>query len=129
MVKSSAVWTPSNEAEINSTSSRATSNRIEIHTCLILTRDKRKLYACTELGDNVLECYRRPVERQPPGSQKQQQQQAIADNKKQLQQQQQDNKRPPAPPAPPRNWNRFLIKELIFSGRVADSRAEAIDGG
>lgn len=33
-------------------------NRIEIHSCLILTRDKKKLFACTEIGDNVVECFR-----------------------------------------------------------------------
>ena len=135
MGKSSAVWTPSNEAEINSMYC-ATSNRIEIHTCLILTRDKRKLYACTELGDNVLECYRRRVERQPPASQKQQQQQAIADSKKQLQQQQ-GNKRPPAPPAPPRNCWKFngsldqnwdKISGLVFSADETYMLASVIWG-
>lgn len=38
-------------------------NRIEIHSCLILTRNKKKLFACTEIGDNVVECFRNRVEK------------------------------------------------------------------
>ena len=41
----------------------ASAQKIEIHSCMILTRDKKKLYACTEIGDNVVECYRRKSER------------------------------------------------------------------
>ena len=36
---------------------------IEIHSCLILTRDKKKLFACTEIGDNVIECFRNRVDK------------------------------------------------------------------
>lgn len=38
-------------------------NRIEIHSCLILTRNKKKLFACTEIGDNVVECFRNRLEK------------------------------------------------------------------
>lgn len=31
---------------------------IEIHSCLILTRDKKKLFTCVEIGDNVVQCFR-----------------------------------------------------------------------
>lgn len=36
---------------------------IEIHSCLILTKDKKKLYTCTEIGDNTVECFRNRPER------------------------------------------------------------------
>jgi WD40 repeat protein len=39
------------------------SSRIEVHSCLVLTKDKRKLFACTEIGDNIVECYRKKLER------------------------------------------------------------------
>lgn len=41
----------------------ASCNRIEIHSCLILTRDKKKLFACTEIADNVIECFRNRPEK------------------------------------------------------------------
>jgi hypothetical protein len=41
----------------------ASAQRLEVHTCLVMTRDKRKLYTCTEISDNTVECYRRKSER------------------------------------------------------------------
>ncbi|CAF0730783.1 unnamed protein product [Brachionus calyciflorus] len=41
----------------------ASCNMIEIHSCLILTRDKKKLFTCTEIGDNTVECFRNRVDR------------------------------------------------------------------
>jgi hypothetical protein len=36
----------------------ASANRIECHSCLKMTRDKKKLFTMTEIGDNVIECFR-----------------------------------------------------------------------
>lgn len=36
----------------------ASANRIECHSCVKLTRDKKKLFTMTEIGDNVIECFR-----------------------------------------------------------------------
>lgn len=33
-------------------------NRIECHSCVKMTKDKKKLFTCTEIGDNVIECFR-----------------------------------------------------------------------
>ena len=35
------------------------STRLEIHSCLVLTRNKSKLFTCTEIGDNVVQCYKK----------------------------------------------------------------------
>jgi NACHT domain- and WD repeat-containing protein len=35
---------------------------IEIHSCAILTKNKKKLYTCTEIGDHVIECFRNRVD-------------------------------------------------------------------
>jgi hypothetical protein len=35
-----------------------TGNRIECHSCARMTKDKKKLFTCTELADNVIECFR-----------------------------------------------------------------------
>ena len=37
-------------------------NAIDIHSCMILTRDKKKLFACADIGDNIVQCYRNRVE-------------------------------------------------------------------
>lgn len=39
------------------------SNKIEIHSCALLTKDKKKLFACTEIGDNTVEVFRNRAER------------------------------------------------------------------
>jgi len=31
---------------------------IECHSCIKLTKDKKKLFTCTELADNIIECFR-----------------------------------------------------------------------
>ncbi len=36
-------------------------NRIECHSCVRLTRNKKKLYTCTEIGDYVVECFRNRI--------------------------------------------------------------------
>lgn len=36
-------------------------NRIECHSCVRLTKNKKKLFTCTEIGDNVIECFRNRV--------------------------------------------------------------------
>jgi WD40 repeat protein len=38
-------------------------NRIEIHSCAILSKNKKTLFTCTEIGDNVVECFRNRVEK------------------------------------------------------------------
>lgn len=38
---------------------------IEIHSCAILTRNKKKLFTCTEIADHVVECFRNRVEINP----------------------------------------------------------------
>ena len=38
-------------------------NRLEIHSCVTLTRDKKKMFTCTEIGDNVVECFRNRVDK------------------------------------------------------------------
>lgn len=51
-------------------------NRMEIHSCIVQTRNKSKLYTCTEIGDNVVECFRKR-----PDKAYQAQVQAQPDNK------------------------------------------------
>ena len=36
----------------------SSANRIECHSCVRLTKNKKKLFTCTEIGDNVVECFR-----------------------------------------------------------------------
>ena len=36
----------------------AQASLVEIHSCLILTKDKKKLFACADIGDNIIQCYR-----------------------------------------------------------------------
>lgn len=38
-------------------------SRIEIHSCAVLSRNKKTLFTCTEIGDNVVECFRNRVEK------------------------------------------------------------------
>ena len=37
--------------------------RIEIHSCAVLSRNKKTLFTFTEIGDNVVECFRNRVEK------------------------------------------------------------------